>query len=281
MQFINLSIFLVVAAVAIAILKPKSKTQVWLFSIFIPIVFSFLYGYGAILISGSKLPIAYQLGGFIGGSVPSIIVSILVLLFCLKKKLKTKEEFKYPRLIIIPIIICALIGGIMLYIKHKADNGMGEYFKERIEDVSLPNEYQEQKYDETSGNYNESVNSKTIIENLNKEKDVPYSSSCFLSEVKRIDDKCPFNIGEYVECRKVVVIGTTLLLTAKVNDSSININDNDFKQKIVHHVTNTIGISMTNYLNKNDYSISCMIYDKHNQFKNKIAITPKEILSNY
>ena len=144
MQFINLSIFLVVAAVAIAILKPKSKTQVWLFSIFIPIVFSFLYGYGAILISGSKLPIAYQLGGFIGGSVPSIIVSILVLLFCLKKKLKTKEEFKYPRLIIIPIIICALIGGIMLYIKHKADNGMGEYFKERIEDVSLPNEYQEQ-----------------------------------------------------------------------------------------------------------------------------------------
>lgn len=140
MQFINLSIFLAVSAIVIAVLKPKSKTQVWLFSIFIPIVFSFLYGYGAIIISGSKLSIAYQLGGSIGGSIPSIIVSIIVLLVCLNKKSKAKEDYNFPKLLIVFIVISALIGGCMLYAKNKSTKMAERYYEDIMNNDSVNSE---------------------------------------------------------------------------------------------------------------------------------------------
>ena len=116
-------------AIVIAVIKPSSKTQVWFLSVLVPISFVFFYGICVIFLSGSKLPLGYQLGGFVGSNVPSIIISILTLFLCLKKKFETKEDYRYPKSIIIVIIICAIIGSVQLYLSYQSRKAVEQYME--------------------------------------------------------------------------------------------------------------------------------------------------------
>ena len=43
------------------------------------------------IFSNSRLSIGYLMGGSVGGNVPSILITIITLFFCLKKKMECKE----------------------------------------------------------------------------------------------------------------------------------------------------------------------------------------------
>ena len=87
-MFLNLALFLFLAAIVIAVAKPTSKLQVWLLSILAPIVFAFAFALCVAIFSNSRLSIGYLMGGSVGGNVPSILITIITLFFCLKKKIK-------------------------------------------------------------------------------------------------------------------------------------------------------------------------------------------------
>ena len=131
-MFLNLAIFLVITALVIAAVRPNSKTQVWLCSILIPIVFAHFFGACMIAFSGSSLPVGSQLGEFIGGNVPSVLISIITLYICLNKKLKNRETYKYPKAIFAVILLFAVVGCVQLYLSYQSRKVL-----ERFEEMKL------------------------------------------------------------------------------------------------------------------------------------------------
>ena len=133
-MFLNLAIFLLVAAIVIAVMKPKSKAQVWIVCIITPIIFALIYGLSMVLLSGSSLPTGYQLGGSVGGNAPSILISAITLFFCLKKKLEEKDSYKYPKGIFAVIIVCAIIGCVQLYMTYQSRKTLEQYVEMKSEE---------------------------------------------------------------------------------------------------------------------------------------------------
>lgn len=128
-MFLNLAIFLLVAALVIAVAKPKSKTQVWIYSILTPVVFSVIYALCVAMFSDSQMPVSYQLGGLIGGNAPSILITIITLFYWLKKKLENNDSYKYPKAIFIVIAVCAIIGCIQLYMSYRSHKYLSNILK--------------------------------------------------------------------------------------------------------------------------------------------------------
>ena len=126
-MFLNLALFLLLAAIVIAVAKPTSKLQVWLFSIFAPMVFALVFALCVAIFSNSRLSMGYVMGGSVGGNVPSILITIITLFFCLKKKMECKEGYKYPKGIFAVIIVCAIIGCIQLYLSYQSRKTIEQY----------------------------------------------------------------------------------------------------------------------------------------------------------
>ena len=126
-MFLNLALFLLLAAIVIAVARPTSKLQVWLLSILAPIVFAFAFAICVALFSNSRFPMGYVMGGSVGGNVPSILITIITLFFCLKKKMERKEDYKYPKGIFAVIIVCAIIGCIQLYLSYQSSKTIEQY----------------------------------------------------------------------------------------------------------------------------------------------------------
>lgn len=133
-MFLNLALFLFLAAIVIAVAKPTSKLQVWLLSILAPIVFAFAFALCVAIFSNSRLPMGYVMGGFIGGNAPSILIIIITLFFFLKKKMERKEDYKYPKGIFAVIIVCAIIGCIQLYISYQSSKTIEQYVEMKSKD---------------------------------------------------------------------------------------------------------------------------------------------------
>jgi Ca2+/Na+ antiporter len=113
MILINIAIFLSIAAIIIAFQKPKSKIAILLISLFVPIVLAFVVALIEASFSKSTLSYANKMAWSIGDSLISVIVSILTLFFCLKKKyakLANGEQYKFPKGLIIAIIILLSLG---------------------------------------------------------------------------------------------------------------------------------------------------------------------------
>lgn len=99
----NIAFFLVVAAIVIAVVKPKSKIEVWLYSIIIPFFLVFWVALFDSFFSDTNSQTSYKLASAFGESLVSIIVSIPTLFFYLRKKLIASNQFKFPKGIIIAI----------------------------------------------------------------------------------------------------------------------------------------------------------------------------------
>lgn len=131
-MYLNLAFFLLVSAFIIAVIKPKSRIQVFLISIITPILFTFIFG--TFMATGLEVPrhsLSSYLGGFIGRNAISILISILTLFFCLKRKLNKKEEYKFPKVIFVAIVICAILGGFQHYVSYQSQK-VGEQLTEMI-----------------------------------------------------------------------------------------------------------------------------------------------------
>ena len=153
-MFLNLAFFLLVTALVIAVAKPKSKTHVWIYSFLTPVVLSVIYALCVAIFSDSQMPLSYQLGGLIGSNAPSILITIITLFYCLKKKLENKESYKYPKAIFIVIAVCAIIGCIQLYMSYQSHNVLEHYIEMQSNG----------KIDSQSSKNIESVKSNTIID---------------------------------------------------------------------------------------------------------------------
>ena len=98
-----------VAAINIAFVTPKTKPQILLYSIFVPI---FLYLW-VVFFKGYSDSFSHIYNTMVvafGESFVPIIVTIPLMFFCLKKKLKVGKQYKLPKGIIVTIIILFILG---------------------------------------------------------------------------------------------------------------------------------------------------------------------------
>lgn len=285
MQFITLSIFLIVATIAIATIKPKTKKQVWAFGILLPIVFSFLIGFCVALLSGSKPSLGYQMGSFMGSSVPSVIITSIILCFSFDRKLKSGNEYKFPKLIIIPILVCAIIGGIMLYMKMQTNKLLYHYIEEREENYSMTENREttnEWVLDETSSNRMNVLEDKKY-QNGNNVKAINNEQTIlsFLSEIRELDQKCPILLDDNTSYRKAVVMDDVLMIKVLRNDENEIINNEEFVKKLCMGIVYHINKQVMAFMNDNEYFITFMIYNKDNYYEKKIQLVPKAVLEYY
>ena len=115
MLLFNLAFFLAVTAIIVAFVNPKSKTQIWLYSIVIPILLAFVIAVFEASFSESRYSFSNKIAESIGGSLISIIVAIITLFVCLKKKFNVGEQYKLPKGLIISIVVCLILGAISEY----------------------------------------------------------------------------------------------------------------------------------------------------------------------
>lgn len=135
-MLLNLAIFLFGAAGVIAVIKPKSMTHVWIVSILTPFLFTFVFIAFRILLLNSDFLTNYQLGGYFGRCIPSILITIFTLFFCLRKKLELNDKFQFPKSLIVAIVICAIWGGFQLFISYRSQK-VGEQLTEMIYNGNL------------------------------------------------------------------------------------------------------------------------------------------------
>ena len=97
MLLFNLAFFLAVTAIIVAFVNPKSKTQIWLYSIVIPILLAFVIAVFEASFSESRYSFSNKIAESIGGSLISIIVAIITLFVCLKRSLMLVNNTNYLR----------------------------------------------------------------------------------------------------------------------------------------------------------------------------------------
>lgn len=110
MLLLNIAFFLLVSAIIIAYVKPKTMTEVWLYSIVVPILLVFWVALFDSMFFDAYSPIGNRIALALGECLISIIVSVPTLYFYLKKKLSTNKQFKFPKGLIVSIIILIVLG---------------------------------------------------------------------------------------------------------------------------------------------------------------------------
>ena len=112
-MFLVLAIFLLFVAAVIAVVRPTTKLQVWLYGIISPITFAALVCFSIATIFSYSWN--YKLGAAFAGCLIPILVSIPTLYYFLKKKFDVGEKFNYPKGIFAVILLLAIPGSISLY----------------------------------------------------------------------------------------------------------------------------------------------------------------------
>lgn len=123
-MLLNLAFFLAVTAIIIVVVSLKTKSQIWLYSIVIPILLAFIIAVFEASFSESSYSYSNKIAESIGGSLISVVVSIITLFFCLKKKYKVGEQYKLPKSIIIAIAVCIILGLISEYGSYSREKRM-------------------------------------------------------------------------------------------------------------------------------------------------------------
>jgi len=109
-MFFNIALFLIVAAIFIAVYKPESKSDAWIFSLVIPIVLLILVTVYYSFSYGSETNFAYSLGTAIADCLASIIISFITLFKYLRKKYVAGDQFRFPKGLIVAIVVFVALG---------------------------------------------------------------------------------------------------------------------------------------------------------------------------
>ena len=127
-MLINIAFFLFVAAIIIALLNPKSKMTVWITSMFVPVLLSLIIAVIEASLSDSSLSYPNKLAWSFGGSLVSVIVSMITLFSCLNKKFKKNssgEKYIFPKALIIAIITLLVLGLIAEWGTYNRNKALG------------------------------------------------------------------------------------------------------------------------------------------------------------
>ena len=223
-MFLNLAIFLLVAALVIAVAKPKSRTQVWIYSILTPVVLSVIYALSVAMSSDSQMPLSYQLGGLIGGNAPSILITIITLFYCLKKKVENKDNYKYPKVIFIVIAVCAIIGCIQLYMSYRSHKVLEQYIEMKSNG----------KIDSQSSKKAESVKSNAIIDD-DKNPVTKKIRAEMIDAAQSYNEKLPEDLGYGMTMIKCAIEEYSMVYTIQWK----GMNPSDFTDDAITDIRNT------------------------------------------
>ena len=223
-MFLNLAIFLLVAALVIAVAKPKSRTQVWIYSILTPVVLSVIYALSVAMSSDSQMPLSYQLGGLIGGNAPSILITIITLFYCLKKKVENKDNYKYPKVIFIVIAVCAIIGCIQLYMSYRSHKVLEQYIEMKSNG----------KIDSQSSKKAESVKSNAIIDD-DKNPVTKKIRAEMIDAAQSYNEELPEDLGYGMTMIKCAIEEYSMVYTIQWE----GMNPSDFTDDAITDIRNT------------------------------------------
>lgn len=153
MLLISIAFFILISAIFIAIYKPKSKSDVWLFSIVIPVVLLFVVSVLYLIFSNSDAGTLYLLASALGENLIPMVMSFIVLFVYLKKKLKAGDQFKFPKGLIIAIIVFFALGLFSEWGNYKRNQVMAENDSKELDSriEKETNEYEQEDVKEVSG----------------------------------------------------------------------------------------------------------------------------------
>lgn len=129
MAFILLAIYLCVAAIIIAVVNPMSKKHIWLYSVLTPLLLTVIHVIIRIIFNESFFSNAAVMGQATGSGFIPIIVTFIILYTSLEGKFKKKEHYKYPKWLILLIIILAAFGSYIQYQNYKVQKGIQYYIE--------------------------------------------------------------------------------------------------------------------------------------------------------
>ena len=231
-MLLNLAIFLFGAVCVIAVIKPKSKTHVWIVSFLSPILTTFLLLAFKLLLT-NNLPTSYQLGRYIGGNFPTILISYLTLYFCLKKKFEKEQEYQFPKSLIVAIAIFAILGGYQLYISYRSQelmerisNGEFNYRVSSSEETKTGVSPEDMK----TGASSEEINTEVSSEKTNS---VTEKNREEMSEIVQDYNKdLPEDMGFGMTMKKCELQGTSIVYTIQWKGMTASDFSNDEMKEI-------------------------------------------------
>ena len=131
MAFIHLAIYLAVAAIVIAVVKPTSKKHIWLYSVLTPVVLTVIHTIIRVMFDESVFSNAAVMGQATGSSLTPIIVTFIILYICLEGKFNKKENYKYPKWLLVLIVILIAFGSYVQYLHYQTQKGIQDYIETR------------------------------------------------------------------------------------------------------------------------------------------------------
>ena len=131
-MFFNIALFLIVAAIFIAVYKPESKSDAWIFSLVIPIVLLILVTVYYSFSYGSETNFAYSLGTAIADCLASIIISFITLFKYLRKKYVAGDQFRFPKGLIVAIVVFVALGLFSAWGNYRREKVITEREKQEI-----------------------------------------------------------------------------------------------------------------------------------------------------
>jgi len=97
-----------------------------------------------------------------------------------------------------------------------------------------------------------------------------------------LNSQCPMQIDQCTTHMNVVLAGKTLMIKTMIDDSCENLVDYDeFKKKMCENFSVALEKPFVQYLDRNGYTMTYMIYNEYDRFKKKITISGREILNYY
>lgn len=138
MILINIGLFLLIAEIFIAVYKPTSKSDKWIFSLVIPLVLFFLELVIGRFYYGKEVSFTYLFASTIGESLVSVILSFVILFIYLKKKYTKEEQFIFPKWLIATTVILFALGLFSQWGNYRKNKALAE--KEPEEMTSQPTE---------------------------------------------------------------------------------------------------------------------------------------------
>ena len=103
-----------------------------------------------------------------------------------------------------------------------------------------------------------------------------------LNLTKQLNSQCPMRIDQCTTHMNVVLAGKTLMIKTMIDDSCENLVDYDeFKKKMCENFSVALEKPFVQYLDRNGYTMTYMIYNEYDRLKKKITISGREILNYY
>lgn len=106
--------------------------------------------------------------------------------------------------------------------------------------------------------------------------------SYLLEVVKKLNAQCPMKVDACTMHLQVLLTGKTVMIKTLIEDSCDDLVDyNEFKKKMCENFCFALEKAFVQYLDKNGYSLSYMIYNEYDKLKKIVRISGKDILYYY